>query len=192
MLEYDPFTNMGSNHPRVDSYNTGDTHKLVTTMSDEIPDPIRRAAELISSQSGHSDDPAALEYRLKKDIFNSIGRIKPNLVQEVDFDTEVANADYFASLSAPLQGIAISRCEGALAFYNRIGWHKNLLTASLEQCVPDDGIPLLKERYHAATLHDLAYVHPKHLSKMLGKAGSASLWETLKRYVAELNSSTTP
>ena len=161
-------------------------------MSEEIPDPIRRAAELISSNSGHTDDPAALEYRLKKDIFDSIGRIKPKLVQGVDFDNEVAATDYFASLSAPLQGIAISRCEGALAFYNRIGWHNDLLKAPLDRCVPDEGIEPLTTRYHASTLHDLAYVHPKHFEKMLGKAGSASLWETLKRYVSELNSGPHP
>ncbi len=159
-------------------------------MSDELPDPISRAAELISSQSGHDADHAALEYRLKRDIFNSIGRIKPELVKGVDFDTEVANADYFAQLSAPLQGIAIARCEGALAFYNRIGWHRDLLDAPLELCVPEEGIPDLKERYHASTLHDLAYVHPKHFVKMLGKAGSASLWETLKRYVDQLSNPT--
>ena len=190
MLVYDRFSNSGSNHPYGYSYTTGDTLELVTTMSDEIPDPIRRAAELISGPSGDDGDTDALEYRLKKDIFTSIGRIKPKLVEGVDFDNEVANTDYFASLTAPLQGIAISRCEGALAFYNRIGWHKDLLDAPLDRCVPDEGIPVLNERYHASTLHDLAYVHPKHFAKMLGKAGSASLWETLKRYVTGLNQST--
>lgn len=155
-------------------------------MSDELPDPIRRAAELITSAAGHNEDYPALEYRLKKDIFTSIGRIKPKLVEGVDFDTEVATGDYISGLSAPLQGIAISRCEGALAFYNRIGWHISLLDAPLELCVPDEGVQPLKERYHASTLHDLAYVHPKHFEKMLGKPGSASLWESLKRHVNEL------
>jgi len=32
-------------------------------------------------------------------------------------------------------------------------------------------------------MHDLAYVHPKHFEKMLGKAGAASLWESLRRFV---------
>jgi len=40
----------------------------------------------------------------------------------------------------------------------------------------------LVERYHARNLHDLAYVHPKHFEKMLGKSGAASLWESLKRF----------
>jgi len=34
-------------------------------------------------------------------------------------------------------------------------------------------------------LHDLAYVHPKHFEKILGKAGAASLWETIKQYSAK-------
>jgi len=160
-------------------------------MTDENLDPIRRTAELVTHDSASQSDTQELELRLKKDIFNSIGRIKPNLVKEVDFTKDVIDGDFFENLSAPLQGIAIARCEGALAFYNRIGWHKKMLVQSLDTCVPTEGQQPLAERYHATTLHDLAYVHPKHFEKMLGKPGSASLWETLKRHVAELNSAST-
>ena len=48
--------------------------------------------------------------------------------------------------------------------------------------MPEKGLEPLTERYHARTLHDLAYVHPKHFEKMLGKAGAASLWENLGRF----------
>jgi len=96
--------------------------------------------------------PDQLEIRLKQDIFASIGRIN------------------------------IARCEGALAFYNRVGWHEAFLSTDLNSCVPAEGIEPLVERYHARNLHDLAYVHPKHFEKMLGKPGAASLWESLKRF----------
>lgn len=162
-------------------------------MTNEPLDPIRRTAELVTAQATNSSDANELERRLKQDIFSSIGRIKPDIVKEVDFERDVVDGDFFSTLSAPLQGIAIARCEGALAFYNRVGWHLTLLTASLDECVPDEGRAPLVDRYHATTLHDLAYVHPKHFNKMLGKSGSASLWETLKQHVNKLNqqSSTT-
>lgn len=158
-------------------------------MTNEPLDPIRRTAELVTANSLNHTDTVELERRLKQDIFNSIGRIKPNLIKDVDFDKEVVNGDFFAKLPAPLQGIAIARCEGALAFYNRIGWHQNLLVEPIAECVPAEGHQPLSDRYHATTLHDLAYVHPKHFEKMLGKPGSASLWETLKRHVSKLNNS---
>ncbi len=143
-------------------------------------DPIKRASQLITEQ-----DTATLERRLKEDIFASIARIKPDLTANVDFDTEVASGAFFTTLSPPLQGIAIARCEGALAFYNRVGWHVSYLDAELTSCVPEEGLEPLKQRYHARTLHDLAYVHPKHLERMLSKPGAASLWERLKRYTAD-------
>jgi len=150
-------------------------------MTETVPDPIRRAAELIATEAAEA---AQLEHRLKRDIVASIGRIKPQLVADIDFTRDVIEGDFFAGLAAPLQGIAIARCEGALAFYNRIGWHVSLLDTPIDNCVPADGLEPLRQRYHAQTLHDLAYVHPKHFEKLFDKAGSAALWETLKRHVA--------
>jgi len=146
-------------------------------MSTDTPDPVRRTAELICPAT-----PDLLEVRLKKDIFASIGRIKPAVTSKVDFETDVMNGQFFTTLIAPLQGIAIAKCEGALAFYNRVGWCEQYLFTELETCVPAEGIEPLTERYHAKDLHDLAYVHPKHFEKMLGKPGAASLWESLKRF----------
>lgn len=146
-------------------------------MSTDIQDPVRRTAELIVPES-----PEQLEVRLKQDIFASIGRIKPAVTDGVNFESEVMSGNFFTDLSAPLQGIAIARCEGTLAFYNRVGWHEKYLSASLDSCVPTEGIEPLVERYHARNLHDLAYVHPKHFEKILGKPGAASLWESLKRF----------
>jgi len=120
--------------------------------------------------------------RLKQDIFASIGRIKPATIANVDFQNEVMSGEFFSTLPAPLQGIAIARCEGALAFYNRVGWHERFLDTELNACVPEEGMEPLTQRYHAKSLHDLAYVHPKHFEKMLGKPGAASLWESLKRF----------
>lgn len=151
-------------------------------MTNASPDPIRRTAELINADSADR-----LETRLKRDIFNSIGRIKPDLTANVDFEANVMSGQFFENLSPPLQGIAIARCEGALAFYNRVGWHEQFLTADISACVPADGIQTLKDRYHAQTMHDLAYVHPKHFEKMLGKPGAATLWESLKRFSQAAN-----
>jgi len=158
-------------------------------MTDDSIDPIGQTARFVTAKVSKADQEAEtyeLELRLKRDIFNSIQRIKPSITSSVDFDKDVVNGDFFAQLSAPLQGIAIARCEGALAFYNRIGWHQSLLNTPLNTCVPEEGLDPLSQRYHANTLHDLAYVHPKHFEKMLGKAGSAALWETLKRHVEQL------
>lgn len=149
-------------------------------MNTAIPDPIRAAAMLVSP-----DSPDVLERRIKRDVFNSISRIKPAVTANVDFEKEVMNGDFFASLPPPLQGIAIARTEGVLAFYNRVGWSPAFIDAELTQCVPEEGMTPLIERFHAKTLHDLAYVHPKHFEKMLGKTGAASLWETLKRFAEQ-------
>ena len=146
-------------------------------MTTSIPDPIRVAAQIVSPEA-----PDALERRIKQDVFNSIARIKPDVTAGVDFDNEVVRGRFFEDLPPPLQGIAIARTEGVLAFYNRVGWDSRFLDADLAHCVPADGIETLTQRYHARSLHDLAYVHPKHFEKMLGKAGAASLWEALKRF----------
>lgn len=119
---------------------------------------------------------------MKLDAFHSIGRIKPDSVRDVDVDRDVLGGGFFAELPPALQGIAIARSEGMMAFYNRVGWHPAFLDAELETCVPEDGLAPLRDRYHARTLHDLAYVHPRHFEKMLGKPGAAALWETLKRF----------
>ena len=154
-----------------------------------VPDPLRRAAELVAGADDGAAGAAgadALERRLKRDALRSIGRIKPAAVAGVDFEADVLGGDFFARLPAPLQGIAIARTEGVLAFYHRVGWTPGFLGAPLEGTVPDEGLEPLRARYHATDLHDLAYVHPKHFEKMLGKPGAASLWETLKRRSAEL------
>jgi len=109
-----------------------------------LMDPIRRTAELICVENPESSTSSGssieLETRLKQDIFNSIARIKPDMTRDVDFDKEVMSGDFFTSLSPPLQGIAIARCEGTLAFYNRVGWHPNFLEAALDMVLPEDAI----------------------------------------------------
>jgi hypothetical protein len=146
-------------------------------MNTPMIDPIHHAASLICA-----DNPGPLDRRIKQDVFASISRIKPDTTRGVDFDTTVMNGEFFTTLSPPLQGIAIARTEGVLAFYNRVGWNSAFLDAPLDACVPESGLETLMQRYHARTLHDLAYVHPKHLVKILGKAEAAALWEDLKRF----------
>lgn len=159
--------------------STRDPEPATTDTSlDATVDPIRRAAALITGDQ--TDD--TLERRLKQDAFRSIGRIKPARVDGVDFERDVMSGRFFEGLPAPLQGIAIARTEGALAFYNRVGWHPAFLGAALELCVPTEGIEPLAVRYHARDLHDLAYVHPRHFEKLLGRAETATLWEALKRF----------
>jgi len=151
-------------------------------MSSTLPDPIRKAAELISAAAAD-----AIERRLKKDIMNSIARIKPALVRDIDFEAVVMSGDLFATLDAPLQGIAISKTEGALAFYNRVGWNPAFLAAPLSTLIDAEHQLALKQHYNAQTLHDLAYVHPKHMEKVFGKSGAAALWENLKRYSSQVH-----
>ena len=153
-------------------------------MNTPLADPLRRAAELVTAAPGdvRAADVDALEARLKGDAFASIARIKPAATDGVDFDGDVLRGNFFARLPPPLQGIAIARSEGMLAFYNRVGWRRAFLDEPLAAHVPEEGLAPLAERYHARTLHDLAYVHPKHFEKMLGKAGAASLWERLGRF----------
>ncbi len=145
-------------------------------MATDIPDPVKAATSIICGVHN-----TTLERRLKQDIITSIGRIKPDIAAALDFESDVMSGDAFSTLSAPLQGIAIAKVEGALAFYNRVGWNPQFLQLPLETCISGDGVETLKKRYHARNLHDLAYVHPKHFEKMLGKAGAASMWEALKR-----------
>lgn len=111
------------------------------------------------------------------------------MVSGVDFDKDVMNGNYFEELAPPLQGIAIARCEGALAFYNRIGWNPDFLDIKIENCISGEPLDTLTTRYHASTLHDLAYVHPKHFEKMMGKTDAAKMWETLKELAAKSGSS---
>ncbi len=153
---------------------------LLISMNTTIPDPIRHAAKLVSPSA-----PEVLERRIKLDVFNSIGRIKPTATADVDFDLDVMSGTFFESLPPPLQGIAIARTEGVMAFYNRVGWNPAFLDTGLDDCVPEAALDTLTQRYHAKTLHDLAYVHPKHFVKMLGKADAAALWETLKRFAKQ-------
>lgn len=140
-------------------------------------DPIKQGAKLAAG-----DDYLLLERRLKQDIFNSLCRIKPDLGVH-DFESEIMSGSLFPSLSAPLQGIAIARVEGALAFYNRVGWSPAFLGAHLAACVEEpEKREILKTRYHAKDMHDLAYVHPKHFEKIFGKVGAAALWEKIKTF----------
>lgn len=155
----------------------------MSDVSDDRPDPLRRAAELVTQGSASAaEDARLLERRLKTDALASIGRIKPAAVAGVDIERDLVDGDFFATLAAPLQGIAIARSEGMRAFYRRVGWRRAFLDEPLESCVPDAALAPLKTRYHARTLHDLAYVHPKHFEKMLDKVGAAALWESLKRF----------
>lgn len=158
-------------------------------MSTATNDPLRRSAELVAGDSGPAVD--ALERRLKRNAFDSIGRVKPQAIEGRDFETEAMPGSFFEDLSPPLQGIAIARSEGMLAFYNRVGWHPDFLDEPLDGHVPEEGLQPLTERYHARTLHDLGYVHPKHFEKMLGKAGAAALWENLGRYARSLGTTGT-
>ena len=150
---------------------------------DDRPDPLRLAAQLVTQGSAQAaQDAYALERRLKADALSSIGRIKPAAIEGVELERDLVEGDFFATLPAPLQGIAIARSEGMRAFYGRVGWRRAFLDEPLDTCVPETALATLRTRYHARTLHDLAYVHPKHFEKMLDKVGAASLWESLKRF----------
>lgn len=140
-------------------------------------DPIRDTATRIAG-SPH----AALEHRLKQDMYNAIIRVKPAAGEGVSFDDDVLTGTFFEKLPAPLQGIAVVKLENAISFYDRVGWRDAYLEKTIDTVLTEFQLEKITERVSPKDLHDLSYVSHKHVEKMLGKTESARLWENLKSF----------
>lgn len=142
-------------------------------------DPIQQTAARIAG-GNHTD----LEHRLKRDMFAAISKIKPQVAEGVSIEDDVLTGRFFDTLKPSLQGIAVSKLENSIFFYDKVGWDESFLSRSLEDTLTDFQISKIQEKINPTSLHDLAYISYKHIEKMMGKTESASYWEKLKAAVS--------
>jgi len=145
-----------------------------------MTDPIKQTARRITGV-----DHLALEHRLKKDMFESVCRVKPKLADDVSIDDDVLSGKFFETLSPSLQGIAVAKLENSIFFYDRVGWHELFLESALEGILTDFQISKILEKAKPNSLHDLAYISYKHIEKMMGKTEAENYWDNLKSAVSK-------
>lgn len=143
-----------------------------------MTDPIKQTATRIAGAPN-----TALEHRLKRDMFASISKIKPQVAEGVSIEDDVLTGTFFEGLKPSLQGIAVSKLENSIFFYDKIGWNESFLTTDIQDILTDYQISKINEKAQPKTLHDLAYISYKHIEKMMGKTESAGYWERLKQAV---------
>ncbi len=141
-----------------------------------MSDPIQQTAYRIAGTTN-----IALEHRLKKDMYASVCKIKPQLAEGVSIEHDVLTGTFFEKLTPALQGIAVTKLENAIFFYDKVGWDESFLSKSLLDTLSDFQISKINEKSKPETLHDLSYIGYKHIEKMMGKTESASYWEKLKQ-----------
>ncbi len=139
------------------------------------PDPIQQTATRIAGEPC-----IELEHRLKRDMFNAIVKVKPDVAQDVSIENDVLTGAFFETLKPALQGIAVAKLENSIFFYDRVGWDILFLDRALEGVLSDFQISKILEKVNPNSLHDLAYISYKHVDKMMGKTEAASYWERLK------------
>jgi len=144
-----------------------------------MADPIQQTAVRIAGAEN-----TELEHRLKRDMFDAISKVKPQVAEGVSIEDDVLTGEFFESLKPSLQGIAVSKLENCIFFYDKVGWDESFLTRSAEDTLTDFQMSKIKERVNANTLHDLAYISYKHIDKMIGKTEAAAYWENLKTTAA--------
>jgi len=131
-------------------------------MSTETQDPISETARLAGGGSPLSD-------RMRRDLFEIISKLKPALAERDGLQQSIEDGSFFAELSPPLQGVCQLRLECALAFYNRVGWRDDFLELGPGVVLSQEQIAAVREKHPLESVHDLCYLPPKHLEKMLGK-----------------------
>lgn len=131
-------------------------------MSTEMQDPISETARLAGGG-------APLSERMRRDLFEIVSKIKPSLTEREDLQQSLEDGRFFAELSAPLQGVCQLRLECALAFYNRVGWRDDFLELGPGVVLSQEQIAAVREKHPLESVHDLCYLPPKHLEKMIGK-----------------------
>lgn len=146
-------------------------------MSDPLQqDPIAETARLC----GGGD---ALSARFRRDLFAAVCKLKPALADGPGVDEAVEDGRFFAQLPPPLQGVCQLRLECALAFYNRVGWRDDFLELGPGVVLSQEQIEAVREKHPLVSVHDLSYLPPKHLEKMLGKDELPSLLDRLAALV---------
>ncbi len=143
-----------------------------------MTDPIKQTAIRIAGTEN-----TELEHRLKRDMYASICKIKPQAAEGVSIEDDVLTGSFFEKLNPALQGIAVAKLENSIFFYDKIGWNETFLTKELQGTLTDFHISKIFEKAQPETLHDLAYISYKHIEKMMGKTESARYWEQLKQAV---------
>ena len=131
-------------------------------MSTELQDPISETARLAGGG-------APLSERMRADLYEIVSKLKPSLAEREDLQQSLADGSFFAELSPPLQGVCQLRLECALAFYTRVGWRDDFLELGPGVVLSQEQIAAVREKHPLASVHDLCYLPPKHLEKMIGK-----------------------
>lgn len=131
-------------------------------MSTELQDPISETARLAGGG-------APLSERMRVDLYEIVRKLKPALTEREDLQQSIADGSFFAELSPPLQGVCQLRLECALAFYNRVGWRDDFLELGPGVVLSQEQIAAVREKHPLESVHDLCYLPPKHLEKMIGK-----------------------
>lgn len=131
-------------------------------MSTELQDPISETARLAGGG-------APLSERIRVDLYEIVSKLKPSLTEREGLQQSIADGSFFAELSPPLQGVCQLRLECALAFYNRVGWRDDFLELGPGVVLSQEQIAAVREKHPLESVHDLCYLPPKHLEKMIGK-----------------------
>ena len=146
-------------------------------MSTEIQDPISETARLAGGG-------ALLSERMRRDLLEVVSKLKPALTERKDLQQSVDDGSFFAELSPPLQGVCQLRLECALAFYNRVGWRDDFIDLGPGVVLSQEQIASVREKHPLESVHDLCYLPPKHLEKMIGKEDVPLLFERLAALTA--------
>jgi len=144
-----------------------------------MADPIQQTAVRIAGAENKE-----LEHRLKRDMFYAITKVKPQEAEGVSIEDDVLSGEFFETLKPSLQGIAVTKLENSIFFYDKVGWDESFLTRPVEDTLTDFHISKINEKVSPNSLHDLAYISYKHIEKMMGKTEAAAYWEKLKAAVA--------
>lgn len=131
-------------------------------MSTELQDPISETARLAGGGEPLSE-------RMRADLYEIVSKLKPSLAEREGLQQSLADGSFFAELSPPLQGVCQLRLECALAFYNRVGWRDDFLDLGPGVVLSQEQIAAVREKHPLESVHDLCYLPPKHLEKMIGK-----------------------
>ena len=145
-------------------------------MTSEQQDPIFETARLAGGGVALSD-------RMRQDLFAIVSKLKPSLNEGKELQQSVADGSFFETLSPPLQGVCQLRLECALAFYTRVGWREDFLELGPGVVLSQEQIKSVREKHPLDSVHDLCYLPPKHLEKMLGKEEVPPLFERIAALV---------
>lgn len=145
-------------------------------MSNSNPDPIFETARLAGGG-------LPLSQQMRQDLYEIVVKLKPALAQRANLHESIENGAFFAELPPPLQGVCQLRLECALAFYNRVGWRDDFMALGPGVVLSLNQISAIREKHPLACVHDLSYLPPKHLEKMLGKEEVPALFDRVAALV---------